>query len=657
MRVYRLRFTATTMSSVLALLASTCAHGEVTTSAAVVVSATRTEQQVSTAPASVSVVSGEELRNVPSDDLTDAVRQLPGISLSAGSQGRSEISIRGMDSDYTLILVDGKRVNSREAVFRHNDYDLGMIPVDAIDRVEVIRGGMSALYGSEALGGVVNIITKPAERTWGGSINAEAAKPTEGRDGLERNTSLRVSGPLVRDHLAFTVTAAYSRREPWRAGDDRVLTGGDGDPVTRGDGSVVKESDLGTVEGRDNRDVGARLSWTPAEGQTVKAEIGHREQERFGEYFIRGWGEADQELVRDDLSLSHQGRWSWGDSEFRAYGERIETDSDGVTQTNRLIEGNATAYLGNHALTAGAELWRLELEDAPGLGGAGTPGDDRVRQAAVYLQDDIMLTDQLDLLLGARVDDHERFGTEVTPRGYLVYRLSPRVTVKGGVATGFKAPTLRQNSPTSQTASCRGACTLVGNPDLEPETSTNYEASVAYDGGAWNSSLTFFRNDVEDLIERDLEHAVGSDEDGNPYYTYVNVAEARLQGVEATLRRTLTQSLTLTANYTYLDAEDRETGETLTYRPKHSANVRLEGELGMETRWFVRTEYRGEQSDGETTLSGYALTDAGMSHDLSDTLTVRGGVLNIADQRTERDDGYSYQERGRTLYAALTARF
>src|SRR5690606_17347749 len=101
-----------------------------------VVTATRNAQALSTAPASISVVSSEELNDQPSADLTDALRDLPGISLTAGSQGRRGIQIRGMDASYTLILIDGKRINSSEAVFRHNDYDIGMLPVASIDRIE-----------------------------------------------------------------------------------------------------------------------------------------------------------------------------------------------------------------------------------------------------------------------------------------------------------------------------------------------------------------------------------------------------------------------------------------------------------------------------------------------------------------------------------------
>src|SRR5690606_40544229 len=153
------------------------------------VTATRTDRSVVDAPASISVISGEDLRAAPVADLTDALRELPGVSLTAGSQGRRAISLRGMDSSYTLILIDGRRVNSSEAVFRHNDFDIGMLPVEVIERIEVVRGAMSSLYGSDALGGVVNIITRKVGDRWTGGVSMQLQTPTSGTGGQEGRDS------------------------------------------------------------------------------------------------------------------------------------------------------------------------------------------------------------------------------------------------------------------------------------------------------------------------------------------------------------------------------------------------------------------------------------------------------------------------------------
>lgn len=125
-----------------------------------VVTASATEQNLKDAPASISVITREDLQRKPVQNLKDVLRDVPGVQLTSEGDNRKGVSIRGLDSSYTLILIDGKRVNSRNAVFRHNDFDLNWVPVDAIERIEVVRGPMSSLYGSDALGGVVNIITK-----------------------------------------------------------------------------------------------------------------------------------------------------------------------------------------------------------------------------------------------------------------------------------------------------------------------------------------------------------------------------------------------------------------------------------------------------------------------------------------------------------------
>lgn len=129
-----------------------------------VVTASAIEQNLKDAPASISVITQQDLQRRPVQNLKDVLKEVPGVQLTNEGDNRKGVSIRGLDSSYTLILIDGKRVNSRNAVFRHNDFDLNWIPVDAIERIEVVRGPMSSLYGSDALGGVVNIITKKLVR-------------------------------------------------------------------------------------------------------------------------------------------------------------------------------------------------------------------------------------------------------------------------------------------------------------------------------------------------------------------------------------------------------------------------------------------------------------------------------------------------------------
>ncbi len=162
-----------------------------------VVTASATEQNLKDAPASISVITQEELQRKPVQNLKDVLRDVPGVQLTSEGDNRKGVSLRGLDSSYTLILIDGKRVSSRAAVFRHNDFDLNWIPVEAIERIEVVRGPMSSLYGSDALGGVVNIITRKVGKEWGGSLSLDTTIQEHRDRGDTNSGQFFVSGPLV----------------------------------------------------------------------------------------------------------------------------------------------------------------------------------------------------------------------------------------------------------------------------------------------------------------------------------------------------------------------------------------------------------------------------------------------------------------------------
>lgn len=627
--------------------------------APVVVTATRTEQDVTSAPASVTVVTQEDLKRAPVGDLTDAIRLAPGISLTAGSQGRRGISIRGMDSSYTLILVDGKRVNSLEAVFRHNDFDIGLIPTEGIERIEVVRGAMSSLYGSEALGGVINIITKPIAPKWTGGIDLKAQTPTVGANGEELRSSVFLSGPLIEDTLSMKITGGFNHRQAWNGARNpgSPVLNADGAPVTREDGSVVNHGDLATLEGRNDHNGQLSLNWTPTAQQTITAEYGRAYQNRIGEYYIGGsYGDADAVVHRNDAVLGHKGKWDWGNSEVRGYWEGLESGVDGLTQDNIVAEANATAYLGINTLTVGGEARWIDLKSDEF-----TSGGASVHQQALYAQDELALMDKLTLLLGARLDNHENFGLHFTPRAYAVYSPINHLTLKAGVGTGFKAPTLRQMSTESLVTSCRGRCGIIGNPDLDPEKSTNFEVSANWTMTSWALSATVFQNNIRNLIDTPRGtgvEPVGTDPGtGLPLYVPRNVNRARLRGVEATASKAFGNVVRLSANYTFLESRDLENDVQLAYRPKHTLNGQIDLTPMDKLKAFVRGQYIGPQLSGTEEVEAYALFDAGASYDISKNFGVNAGVLNIANTRTEDEEGYVFQERGRTLYAGVNARF
>ncbi|HBZ98895.1 MAG TPA: TonB-dependent receptor, partial [Pseudomonas sp.] len=178
-----------------------------------VVTATSTVRQLGDAPASVSVISREELALRPVQDLEDALRGTAGLQFTGVGMTRRGVSIRGMGSEHTLVLIDGQRIGNAGGAVAHADFDLGWVPVEAIERIEVVRGPMSSLYGSEALGGVVNVITRRSTDTWQGAAQLNGGVREDGRGGQTHQLGVYTGGPLVPGVIGLSLTGETRRRQ------------------------------------------------------------------------------------------------------------------------------------------------------------------------------------------------------------------------------------------------------------------------------------------------------------------------------------------------------------------------------------------------------------------------------------------------------------
>lgn len=222
----------------------------------IVVTASGFEQLVEDAPASISVIPREELEKKAYRDVTDALRDVPGVVVTGGGSS-SDISIRGMAAGYTLILIDGKRVNSRET--RPNSDNSGieqgwLPPIEAIDRIEVVRGPMSSLYGSEAMGGVVNIITRKIADTWTGSLRTEATLQQHSDSGDIYQGNFYVAGSIKEGLLGVQISGQKSRRN-----EDEFLQG---------------------FNKQDTQSGNIKFTLTPSENHDLNAEVGRTDQKR-----------------------------------------------------------------------------------------------------------------------------------------------------------------------------------------------------------------------------------------------------------------------------------------------------------------------------------------------------------------------------------------
>lgn len=544
----------------------------------VVVSATRHAMALVDAPASITVVTPQQIDERGADNLFEALRGELGVSLIGRTiSGRRNISLRGMDGRHTLFLVDGKRIGNSDGVIGHSDFQYDWVAVEDIERIEIIRGPMSVLYGAEALGGVVNIITRATGTQWSGRAIAEGSKADGGLGGGGHRAGVSVGGPLG-EAWRLAVSADDSRRQ-------EIVS-----PL---------DSRIGDIEGRHKNDGSARLTWLPAAGHQVELEHREGDEQRWAGMKERS-GQRRFFRSLTDIDRSHDSlAWSadWGGaasarSTLRAYGSHVgmgNLRSNGVAALrpnildDHVVDGQFSAEPARGRLfTAGFE-WREERLENIGL----PASESQARHRALYGQGEFELGRTLSLTAGLRHDHHSRFGDEWSPRVYAVWRPAGAWVLKGGYGHGFKAPTLKQISP--DYVEDEGPYTYFGNPTLRPERNDSVELGVGWDTAALGAQATLFSNRVTDLIVPVL---FGS-KAGRAQYRFQNIDRARLQGLELGSRAALPQGFSLEANYTFLDATDGA-GQRLEKRPRHVLGLQLAWQQGP-WRASLRAEHHGDQ--------------------------------------------------------------
>ena len=392
----------------------------------VVVSASGFEQKITDAPASISVLSQEDLQQKRYSNLAQALGDVEGIDIgqSTGKTGGLNISIRGMPSQYTLILIDGRRQNAAGNVTPNGFGETStsfMPPLSAIERIEVIRGPMSTLYGSDAMGGVVNIITKKVAAQWTGSLTLDHTFQ-ENRDfGETSNTSFYASGPLVDNLLGLQVRGSLFDR-------------GESD-LSYGNSVEVSKRGPSPVDGR-NDTLGARLSLTPHENHDFAVDVERGRQRYNNDECQLGTldglnrdctanatlasGYADElRFEREQIALTHTARLGFGTLDSSLMHNTTETigrtipgnvignsagipgtligDERDLETTNLVFDTKLVAPIGeSHIGTIGAQWWKAEMTDGIAL--------DNFEQKTwtVFAEDEWRLRDDLALTLGAR---------------------------------------------------------------------------------------------------------------------------------------------------------------------------------------------------------------------------------------------------------------
>ncbi len=638
-----------------------------------VVSASGFEQKITEAPASISVISREDLQQKRYNNLAQALGDVEGIDIGQGTgkTGGLNISIRGMPSQYTLILIDGRRQNAAGNVTPNGFNETStsfMPPLSAIERIEVIRGPMSTLYGSDAMGGVINIITRKVAKEWTGSLTQDYTYQEDRDFGDTRNTSIYASGPLVDGLLGLQLRGSLFDRE---ASDLEIAPGV---PMSRRGGSAVEGG---------NHTIGGRLTLTPNDSHDISLDV-ERGRQRYenddcqlGTLDGQGSGAADTgcsvnqptqangyadklRFERDQYALTHTGRFGFGTVDSSLMRNTTETigrtipggtfgrpgflpigapypnfpsiivgDDRELKTTNTVLDSKLTTPIGDaNIATAGLQWWKAEMTDS--LAGE----DFEQTTKAVFAENEWRIRNDLALTVGGRYDDHETFGGHFSPRAYLVWNTTDHWTLKGGVSRGYKAPDLNDLHDGINGVTGQGSTTTIGNPDLKPETSTTTELGAYYDSlTGFSANATLFHNKFKDKI-------ASGDPVANPLCASnpgsgstppgtcprnINIDDATTKGIELAASWNFAPAWTLSGNYTYTDSEQKSgsnKGEPLTNTPEHLANVKLDWQTSERLGLWLKSEYRGERARFTSSYANLANADGtySTSQSIYDTL-------------------------------------
>jgi outer membrane receptor for ferrienterochelin and colicins len=586
----------------------------------IVVTGSRVERPLSQSTVATEVITRADIDASGATDVAELLANHPGIDIVQGLRGAG-VRMQGFDPEYVAVLVDGRRVIGRVDGL----LDVGGLAVGDIERVEIVKGASSALYGSDALAGVIHIITRRPER-----LSAEARASYGSYGALD------------------LYTAAGTRAGPWQA---RLSAG-----LRRGDGYDLTPDTPNTT--------GSAYDELQASAQAARA-LGAVELSFAGDYLRRDLLNVDivpagaTVAVFDNTNLVEQAsaaldaRWQHGESSrstgavrYSLYRDQFLQDQRGTTDGDRYEETTQhqaelslqhAARLGqSHDATAGVDATAEALSGARIDAGA----DDRYR-VAVFVQDDWRLLAEpfLRLAIGGRVDVDSQFGVHATPKIALRWDPHPRVTTRAGYGWGFRAPDFKELYLEFDNI---GANYRVrGNPELEPEASQSVNAGVEVrpHGQVW-VSLSGYYNDIDDLIDF---VAVSEATPGEPLdFTYGNVASAFTRGLESHLRVEPLAGLSADLSYTFTDTRDRENDRPLSGRARHQGAFSVTYDRAG-TQAMARARVVGERSFFEDVESGegvmtqesvapaHVALDARVAQKLFRRFTVFAGATNLLD--------------------------
>ena len=640
-----------------------------------VTTATKTEKNIDGVSASVIVITQKDIERISASTLKDVFEKIPSINAQFGrfphpsSASKASVSIRGAGANGTLILIDGKRLSGET----EGPYELNRIPAAMIERIEIVKGSMSTLYGSDAIGGVINIITKKVDKN-SSTLDVKYGQNGHG-EAKEKNVNFTTSG--TKEDIKYKLfgsiidTSSYSKNKSYT----QVAT----NPTT---GAVLVANPQNNISGTNKvtfsddanvKNVGTRIEKNLNDNVSLGFDLNYLDENREGTYIgsaaFSGGGlikntpvnsednnrrfDVSSDLkyqINDDLS----GQTKVYRSYYKKRNETTPINFAGPVNTKfsanvtiDTIESNLTYVLNDsNIITTGLEF-REETRDSSAINPVASSSDfitKKVQYKSLFIQDEIALTNNLNATMGARYDKISNADNKATIQAGLVQKLTENTNLRANYAQGYRAPDIAELyvvSPSYKDGKRFGSDVIFGPKtsayELKPEQSQTFEIALSNRMDKLFSEIVLFNTKIDDKIEL-VSYGSGNAK----YYTSENLDKVDIKGVELNLDYTLNDNADLNFNLTYLDTEDKSTNKELIFTPDLSASLGFNYKILSNVATNLSLRYLGEQySDTQNTATtdDYTLVDVGVKYDVNKTLTLYTGIDNIFDTKIEEELG------------------
>jgi len=647
--------------------------------------ATKSAKSIDGVAATVEVITQKEIQKMGAENLKDIIDRTAGLNImygtfpNASSKSKSSITIRGMSANGTLILLDGRRLAGEV----QNPYDLDRIPASIVERVEIVKGPMSSLYGADAVGGVINIITKkPSDEM---KIDA-GARYGANKNGDADNLNLNLSIQDKIDKLSYSAYSTLTTTKPYTQRDSENVwvptSGGKVSPSSHPNPNIsanVKDLYSEDVTFREDSEVytlGGRVGYDISSELSVGVDVNYFKEERDGAYIgyfhpsafgiplfnapVNSKDENNRLDISVDISYNpfeelqlkaraynsnYKKRNSttarrWADM---GYADESSSEQNGMDADVDLSVAELSAlYMLNeqHAITVGGE-YREEKRDSSVFTQANTMTRKEVDYKSLYLQDEWQIGEKLSAILGARYDDISNADSKATFRVGGIYEFDKLASLRANFAQGYRVPDIREMYIHKQTPSGLQVGADAMGYDLKPESTNSYEVGLGGHNDALRYDLVFFYNDVKDMIAQTM-----GTYNGNAAYTFQNVANANTKGMELSLKYLITKELSSSFYWSELRTENEVTKKDLEFQPERTFMLGFDYKFTNALSGGIFAKYIGEQhytdvinigapteTKNETTTDGFTTVDLRADYKLSKMFEIYGGVNNIADEK------------------------